>query len=90
MLGLVKDRDLLTGKPMYIVYRVIGPHHEDGYVILFDEQRSRVVYYIDNLKGYEEVAVIWIETNEILHLILRNDKEGLYELLNRHFDRYLV
>jgi len=76
---LVKDRDLETGKPIIIVYKIDGGR-ASGFILIMDRECIVRPYkeYNNTIEYKEEFRVKYLE---IISFIRDNDKEKLYNYL---------
>ncbi len=87
MIGMVRDRDLKSGKPMIIVYRIVEDNTL-GFSVIIDGDKCIVTPYTYNIhEGVRFGEKFIVRYSEIVRLDVRNKKEELFKFL---FDRMLT
>ena len=81
MIGMVRDRDLKTGKPMIIVYR-IEENNTLGFSIVIDGDKCIVTPYTYSIhEGVRFGEQFIVRYSEIVRLDVKNKKEELFKYL---------
>ena len=89
MIGMVRDRELKSGKPMIIVYRI----EEDntlGFSVVIEGGKCIVTPYMYNVhEGVRFGEKFIVRYSEIIKLDIKNKKKELFKyLLDKMLTRY--
>jgi hypothetical protein len=79
MIGLVRDRDLESGKPIVIVYKING-RRASGFILTMDEE-CIVRPYRECDSDIEYGEEFQVGLFEIMRFVKNNEKENLYNYL---------
>ena len=81
MIGMVRDRDLKSGNPMIIVYRINGGNTM-GFSITIEDDKCIVTPYTHNLyNGVRFGEKFIVRYKEIIEFDVNNKKEDLFRYL---------
>ena len=89
MIGMIRDRDLKSGNPMIIVYKIDG-NDTLGFSVVIDDDRCIVTPYINNIHRVRFGEKFVVKYSEIVDFDVGNKKEKLFKyLLDRMLYRAL-